>query len=162
MFQTIGIVFEREVLWSKIWWCFWNTSCYFILLIYRSLKIHQFLHLLTRYSPPPNETNEILRTSVNLITSWRKKWKIEINKTKSTHIKFTNKIVIKYIAMKNNIIPIKNEVKCLGLHFDSRRHGVNILQLKKKQLNIKVRQMFWILGRKSNLTLTRCYSINRY
>jgi hypothetical protein len=50
-------------------------------------------------------------------------------------------------------IPMKNEVKYLGLHLDQRLMWKAHIMAKKQQLNIKTKQMNWLIGRKSQLSL---------
>jgi hypothetical protein len=53
-------------------------------------------------------------------------------------------------------LPQKNEVKYLGMHLDRRltwaKH-IKTKQNKKKQLNLKVKQMHWLLGRRTTLSI---------
>jgi hypothetical protein len=52
----------------------------------------------------------------------------------------------------NNIqIPVQTEVKYLGLYLDQKLTWH--IKTKRQQLNLKVRQMPWLLGRKSNISL---------
>jgi hypothetical protein len=55
--------------------------------------------------------------------------------------------------LNNEPIPMKNEVKYLGLHLDRRLTWKTHIKAKKQQLNIKTEQMNWLIGRKSQLSL---------
>jgi hypothetical protein len=48
---------------------------------------------------------------------------------------------------------MKNEVKYLSLHLDWRLTWKTHIKAKKQQLNIKTKQMNWLIGRKSQLSL---------
>jgi hypothetical protein len=73
-----------------------------------------------------------------------------MNNNKSAQIIFTTKFTECPLVMLNNEpIPMKNEVKYLGLPLDRRLTW----KTKKQQLNIKTKQMNWLIGRKSQLSL---------
>jgi hypothetical protein len=54
--------------------------------------------------------------------------------------------------MGNVYLPQKNEVKYLGMHLDRRLTWSKHIKSKRKQLNIKAKQMHWLLGRGSTLS----------
>jgi hypothetical protein len=49
-------------------------------------------------------------------------------------------------------IPQENHVKYLGLHLDQRLTCHNYIFAKRKQLGISLTKLYWLLGRKSNLS----------
>jgi hypothetical protein len=49
-------------------------------------------------------------------------------------------------------IPQENHVKYLGLHLDRRLIWHNHIFAKRKQLGIFLTKMYWLLGRKFNLS----------
>jgi hypothetical protein len=57
------------------------------------------------------------------------------------------------VMLNDEPIPMKNEVKYLGLHLDRRLTWRAHIKAKKQQLNIKTKQMNWLIGRKSQLSL---------
>jgi hypothetical protein len=83
-----------------------------------------------------------------------KKWRIKINKSKSTHITFTlcNE-TCPTVQMGSVDLPQKNEVKHLGMHLDRRLTWAKQVRTKRKQLNLKEKQMHWLLGRRSTLSI---------
>jgi hypothetical protein len=65
--------------------------------------------------------------------------------------------------MGNVALPHKNEVKYLGMHFDRRLTCAKYIRTRRKQLNLKAKQMNWILGRstlliQANFSYTKQYS----
>jgi hypothetical protein len=96
-----------------------------------------------------------LQQHLDLLHEWFDKWKIKINQTKSSQLTFTTKRTNCPPTTINNIqIPVQTEVKYLGLQ----KH----IETKRQQLNLKVRQMSWFLGRKSKLSLENKTLIYKY
>jgi hypothetical protein len=62
-----------------------------------------------------------LQATINKIDDWAKKWRIKVNQSISTHIRFTlcNQ-TCPTVQMGNTDLPKKNEVKYLGMHLDRR------------------------------------------
>jgi hypothetical protein len=80
--------------------------------------------------------------------------KIKINQTKSSQITFKTKRTNCPPATINNIqIPVQTEVKYLCLYLDQKLTWKKHIKTKRRQLNLKVRQMSWLLGWKSKLSL---------
>jgi hypothetical protein len=50
-------------------------------------------------------------------------------------------------------IPVQTEVKYLRLYLDQKLTWQRHIKTKRQQLNLIVRQMSWLLGRKSRLSL---------
>jgi hypothetical protein len=102
----------------------------------------------------PALASQKLQQHLDLLQEWFGKWKIKINQTKSSQIKFTIKCTNCPPATINNIqIPVQTEVKCLGLYLDQKLTWQKHIKTKRQQLNLKVRHMSWLLGRKSKLFL---------
>ena len=51
-------------------------------------------------------------------------------------------------------IPQTNEVKYLGIHLDRRLTWRQHITMKRKQLDHKLRSLYWLIGRKSQLSLS--------
>jgi hypothetical protein len=58
------------------------------------------------------------------------------------------------VTMNNVQIPTATETKYLGLHLDQRLTWRTHIQTKRRQLDMKYRQMYWLLNRKSKLSMT--------
>jgi len=50
-------------------------------------------------------------------------------------------------------LPQADEVKYLGIHLDRRLTWHTHITTKRKQLGLKLRNLYWIIGRKSQLSL---------
>ena len=57
------------------------------------------------------------------------------------------------VTYNNSIIPTKDSVKYLGLHLDRRLTWKQHIKAKCKQLKLIVKQYYWLLVRRSNLSL---------
>jgi len=95
-----------------------------------------------------------LQTHLDSIEEWTQKWRLKINKNKSTHVTFTlRKGNTPHLYFNNNNIPQAETVKYLGLHFDKRLNWKQHIIKTRKHLNLKASQQYWILGRHSPLSL---------
>jgi hypothetical protein len=55
--------------------------------------------------------------------------------------------------MNNAVIPQSSTAKYLGLHLDSRLTWKQYIAKKRKQVDLKVKDIYWIIGRKSTTSL---------
>ena len=98
--------------------------------------------------------SERLQEHLTLVERWLKKWRIKVNESKSSHVTFTmRKDTCLPITLNNKILPMANEVKYLGMHLDRRLTWKVHIWNKRKQLGLKFRKLYWILGPKSQLSL---------
>ena len=82
------------------------------------------------------------------------KWRIKVNQNKSTHITFTiRKGQCPPIRIKQTTIPQGSTVKYLGLHLDSKLTWREHITKKRKQLDLKTREINWLIGKNSPLSL---------
>jgi hypothetical protein len=58
------------------------------------------------------------------------------------------------VTLNNVQIPTATETMYLGLHHDQRLTWRKHIQVKRRQLYMKYRQMYWLLNRKSKLSMT--------
>jgi hypothetical protein len=76
------------------------------------------------------------------------------NEAKSVHVTFTlNKMTCPPVKLNNDYLPQADEVKYLGIHLDRRLTWRKHIFTKRKQLDLKLRNLYWIIGRKSQLSL---------
>lgn len=95
-----------------------------------------------------------LQDNLNMIQDWFKKWRIKANESKSTHVTFTmRKETCPPVTINNCQLPQANDAKYLGMHLDRRLTWQKHIFTKRKQLGLKLSQMYWIIGRKSQLSL---------
>lgn len=89
------------------------------------------------------------------IQSWLNKWRIKVNESKSVHVTFTNRRNTCPPVRLNNIqIPQREEVKYLGIHLDRRMTWKKHIFTKRKQLGLMLHKHYWLIGPKSELSLT--------
>lgn len=95
-----------------------------------------------------------LQISVNKISNWSKQWRIKMNESKSVHINFTNKKK-EYLPVNinNTQIPYANSAKYLGITLDARLRWKAHIKKKREELGIKYRNMYWLIGRNSTLSV---------
>jgi hypothetical protein len=76
-----------------------------------------------------------------------------VNPAKSTQITFTRRTICPQVSINNLTIPIKQEVKCLGLYLDKKLTWQTHIKAKRRQLELKVGSMNWLINKKSQLSL---------
>jgi hypothetical protein len=86
--------------------------------------------------------------------SWRQTWKIKINESKSTYLTFTLRNDPSSLIYLNNVeIPPAATVKYLGLHLDNKLNWKDHIIKKRKQMDPRHKELYWLLGRKSHLSV---------
>jgi hypothetical protein len=79
---------------------------------------------------------------------------MKANGCKSTHITFTTpRGMCPPVNINNVQLPQTEEVKYLGLHLNRRLTWHKHIFTKRKQLGIALTKMYWLLGRKSKLSI---------
>lgn len=102
----------------------------------------------------PATASRYLQDNLNKIEKWLKKWRIKANEAKSTHITYTMKRdTCPPVTLNGTQLAQLNDTKYLGIHLDRRLTWQKHIFAKRKQLGIKFKQMYWMIGRKSELTL---------
>jgi len=79
---------------------------------------------------------------------------MKANETKSVQVTFTlNKMTCPPVKLNNEHLPQADEVKDLSIHIERRLTWRKRITTKRKQLDLKLRNLYWIIGRKSQLSL---------
>lgn len=72
---------------------------------------------------------------------------------KSFHITFTlRKENYPPVSLNNIVLPQSSDVKYLGLHLDRRLTWNKHIRTKRKQLDLTLRKLHWLVGRRSRLS----------
>lgn len=101
----------------------------------------------------PVEASRKLQMHLNLFEEWLQRWRIKANETKSVHITFALKRGnCPPVLLNGTHIPQSDAIKYLGLHLDRRLTWRKHIFAKRKQLGKKFSQMYWLFGRKSELS----------
>lgn len=95
-----------------------------------------------------------LQENLNKIQDWLQKWRIKANETKSTQVTFTmRKGTCPPVKINGCQLPQSEDAKYLGMHLDRRLTWRKHIFTKRKQLGLKLNQMYWIIGRSSQLSI---------
>jgi hypothetical protein len=79
---------------------------------------------------------------------------MKADEAKSIQVTFTlNKMTCPHVTLNNVHLPQADEVKYLGIHLDRRLTWRKHITTERKQLDLKLRNLYWIIGRKSQLSL---------
>jgi hypothetical protein len=103
----------------------------------------------------PTTASMNIQAHLRKIERWTRKWRLKINETKSAHITFTlRKETCPPVYVNQSIIPQTETVKYLGLHFDKRLTWREHITKTRKHLDLKTRELIWLIGKRSPLSLT--------
>ena len=79
---------------------------------------------------------------------------MKVNETKSSHITFTlRKDNCPAIGINQTVLPTVESVKYLRLHFDRKLKWKEHITKKRKQTDLKAKEINWLIGRNPNLSL---------
>ena len=96
-----------------------------------------------------------LQTHLRSIENWTQKWRLKINEAKYTHVTFTLRWGNSpQLYFHHNNIPQADSIRYLGLHLDKRLTWKHHIAATRKHLVLKTRELYWIIGKHSVLSLT--------
>jgi hypothetical protein len=111
----------------------------------------------------PVIASQRLQSHLDQLGTWLKNWRINITETKSTQVPFTlRKEQCPAVHINNAVIPQSSTAKYLGLQLDSRLTWKQHIIKKRKQIDRKVKDLYWIIGRKSTTSLVRKLLLYNY
>lgn len=100
----------------------------------------------------PETASQNLQRHLDQVEVWLKLWRIKANQTKSTHVTFTlRKDTCPPVTLNGQEIPQADHAKYLGMHLDRRLTWQKHIWTKRKQLDSKLRDLQWLIGRYSQL-----------
>ena len=104
--------------------------------------------------PNPTVASQKLQNNLQAIHEWLTKWRLKVNSMKSTHVTFTTRSqTCPKVNINNEDLPQSDDVKYLGLHLDRRLTWHKHIFTKRKQLGLTLSKMYWLIGRKSSLSI---------
>ncbi|GBP31098.1 RNA-directed DNA polymerase from mobile element jockey [Eumeta japonica] len=100
-----------------------------------------------------DSASDSLQQHLNLIAKWLRQWRMKANTDKSVQVTFTlRRKTCPPVKLCNVEIPQADDAKYLGMHLDRRLTWRKHIWTKRKQLDCKLRGMYWLIGRKSQLS----------
>lgn len=108
----------------------------------------------------PTVASSNLQEHLFELETWLQKWRIKINASKSQHITFTlRKQKCPPVYINNIEVPQSSCVKYLGIHLDCKLNWRDHIKKKRKQIDLKMKDLYWLLGRKSRMSLENKISL---
>lgn len=102
----------------------------------------------------PTVASAMLQRSLNNISTWLKDWRIKANETKSMHVTFALRHGSCPSVELNGIqIPQCDHVRYLGIYLDRRLTWRKHIFTKRKALSQQLRKLYWLMSRKSKMSL---------
>lgn len=91
---------------------------------------------------------------LNQLYLWLRKWRIRASAQKSHHITFTlRKEHCPPVKLGTEILPHSECVKYLSFHLDKKLTWKTHIKQKRDQLNLRYKNLYWLLGRNSVLSV---------
>ena len=83
---------------------------------------------------------KLVQTYLHSLSDWCNKWKIKLNPSKTQVSLFTNRNTAKDITLNLGRVPltVSNEIKCLGLTFDSKLTWKNHIQNIRHRMWLRI------------------------
>jgi hypothetical protein len=101
----------------------------------------------------PTSASRKLQEYLTILGEWLRKWKITANELKSCKVTFTHrKEKSPAVNLNHMTIPPVTTARYLVLHLDDKLNWRHHIQTKRKQMDLKAKEINWLLGRKSHLT----------
>lgn len=99
------------------------------------------------------ESITCLQSALNNISNWTKEWGLKLNSNKSVHVDFS-KVHTRNtpLYLNSEQIPVANSAKYLGFTLDSKLTWKDHINKKRDELDIKYRNLSWLIGRNSVLS----------
>jgi hypothetical protein len=98
--------------------------------------------------------SERLQHHLSFLQNWLKEWKIKVNPVISTQITFTTRRDLYHQVNINNVpILIKTEGKYVGLHQDQKLTWKTQIKAERRQLELKLKNMYCLMNKKSKLAV---------
>jgi hypothetical protein len=95
-------------------------------------------------------TSTTLREYLHVFYRWLQKWKIKVKETKSSYLTFTPcKDPSPPIYLNEGETPPAKTVKYPGLHLDTKLIWRDHITKKRKQMDLRYKELYWLLGRSS-------------
>ena len=91
--------------------------------------------------PDPVRASEKLQHHLNLLQNWLEQWRIKVNPTFTTR-----RGICPPVNLHSTPIPVKKEVKYLGLHLDGKLTWKTHIKAKRCQLKFKRKNMSWLIN----------------
>jgi len=102
----------------------------------------------------PAVASQRLQSHLTLLHNWFILWKIRVNPAKSARVTFTTRrVTCPPVLLHTTPIPVKHDVKYVGLHLDRQLSWRKHIQTKRQHLDLKLGAMSWLLVRRSQLSL---------
>ena len=103
----------------------------------------------------PQKATEKLQNASDKIGEWSRRWKIKINAMKPVHVNFTNRKIEHTCPLVLNgvVIPIANTAKYLAMTLDAKLKWKEHVKKKRIELDIRYKELYWLLKRKSQLPI---------
>ncbi|CAG4981210.1 unnamed protein product [Colias eurytheme] len=102
----------------------------------------------------PAVASHKLQSSLDQISQWLKDWRIRANESKSVQVTFTyKKETCPPVTLNGRELPQHDHVRYLGIYLDRRLTWKKHIFTKRLAMSQKLRTLFWLLNRKSSLSL---------
>lgn len=102
----------------------------------------------------PVAASESLQRGLDQISIWLNKWRIKASANKSVHVTFTlRRGDCPPVTLDNHALAHNESVRYLGMHLDRRLTWKMHIKCKRDELNLRYKNLYWLMGRNSKLSV---------
>lgn len=101
----------------------------------------------------PQTASHHVQDHISSVSNWLTNWRLKVNESKSVQVTFTlRRQQCPPISINGIEIQQSKETRYLGMHMDNKLTWKTHIGKKRKEMDLKVKKLYWLMGRNSRLS----------